>query len=244
MARPSRNNVDYFPFLCKEGKAMFYIETTYGNDGYATWVKLLRELAVANNHYLNLGDKVNLMFLASKCRITQETLLKILNDLSDLGEIDKELWEEAKVVWSQKFIDHIQDAYSKRSNKCIDLDSLRVLLLSLRVLKPSKSHSKGSINPQSKEEKSKEEKSNLYRSFKHLSISIEEKEKLISEGFTKTEIDDTLDSIENYKNNKNYTSLILTCRNWMKNDRKKTPISESKKSGYKTPEPIDYSKLE
>ena len=43
MARPERNNVDYFPFLCKEGKAMFYIEQKYGNDGYATWIKLLRQ---------------------------------------------------------------------------------------------------------------------------------------------------------------------------------------------------------
>lgn len=33
MARPQRNNVDYFPFFCKEGKSMFYIEQKYGNDG-------------------------------------------------------------------------------------------------------------------------------------------------------------------------------------------------------------------
>lgn len=157
MARPSRNNVDYFPFLCKEGKAMYYIETTYGNDGYATWVKILRELAVANNHYLNLADKVNLMFLASKCRVSQDVLIKILNDLSDLGEINAELWTTSKVIWNEKFIDHIQDAYSKRSNQCIDLDSLRILLTGLGILKPSLIPLKGSVKPQSKEEYSKEE---------------------------------------------------------------------------------------
>lgn len=53
MARPERNNVDYFPFICKEGKAMYYIEQKYNNDGYATWVKLLRQLAVTNYHFLN-----------------------------------------------------------------------------------------------------------------------------------------------------------------------------------------------
>ena len=26
MARPERNTVDYFPFMCDEGKKMFYIE--------------------------------------------------------------------------------------------------------------------------------------------------------------------------------------------------------------------------
>ena len=47
MARPQRNNVDYFPFYCEEGNKMFYLEETYGNDGFAVFVKLLRELAKA-----------------------------------------------------------------------------------------------------------------------------------------------------------------------------------------------------
>ena len=38
MARPERNSVDYFPFLCEEGNKMFYLEETYGNDGFATFV--------------------------------------------------------------------------------------------------------------------------------------------------------------------------------------------------------------
>jgi len=54
MARPEKNNVEYFPFICEDGKKMFYIEETYGNDGFATFVKLLRELAKADNHYLNI----------------------------------------------------------------------------------------------------------------------------------------------------------------------------------------------
>ena len=48
MARPERNNVDYFPFYCEDGNKMFYLEETYGNDGFATFIKLLRELAKTN----------------------------------------------------------------------------------------------------------------------------------------------------------------------------------------------------
>ena len=130
MARPERNNVDYFPFLCKEGKAMFYIEQKYGNDGYATWIKLLRQLAVNNYHYINLNDKVELMF-----------------------------WNENMIVWSDKFVEHIKDAYEKRRNKCIDLNGLLQHLHSLGVRKLSKLSLKGVINPQTKEDYTKEEKS-------------------------------------------------------------------------------------
>ena len=48
-----------------------------------------------------------------------------------------------------------------------------------------------------------------------MSISVEEYEKLSNE-YTNKKIDDCLDSIENYKNNKNYKSLYLTAKSWLK----------------------------
>jgi hypothetical protein len=159
MARPERNNVDYFPYLCKEGKAMYYVETKYGNDGFATWVKLLRQLAVTNYHYLNLQDRIEFMFLASKCKITEETLSEIINDLCELGEFDKMLWHEYRVIFNQKFIDSIQDAYTKRSNECITYDGLLLLLTDLGIRKLDKSTLSGNVKPQRREEYSIEDKS-------------------------------------------------------------------------------------
>lgn len=125
MARPERHNVDYFPLYCKEGKSMHFIEKKYGNDGFASWIKILRALAVTNYHFINLSDSAELMFLSSKCSVSEETLLNILNDLCKLGEINAELWKEEKIIYSQKFIDSIQDAYKNRNNSCINLISLK-----------------------------------------------------------------------------------------------------------------------
>lgn len=166
MARPERTTVDYFPFLCKEGKAMYYIENKYGNDGYATWVKILRELAVTSNHYLHL-DNLQLMYLSTKCRISEEKLEMIISDLCKLGEFTEELWSEARVIWSEKFIEHIKDAYKKRNNKCITLSGLRTLLLDYGILKHGNSILEASGNTQSKvkkikEKKSKEEKGGIF----------------------------------------------------------------------------------
>lgn len=159
MARPERNNVDYFPFICEDGNKMFYIEETYGNDGFATFVKLLRELAKTNYHYLDLSKPSTMMFLSAKCKVSKEILNSIISDLVDLGKFDKALWTENKIIWCQDFIDSIQDAYSKRNNKCITLDGLLLLLTSLGIRKPSKLLSKGVDNTQSIVEDSKVNKS-------------------------------------------------------------------------------------
>ena len=73
-----------------------------------------------------------------------------------------------------------------------------------------------------KEEEERKEKEEVYRQFDHLSLSISEFDKLIEEGYTKQSIDDILDSIENYKKNKTYTSLYLTAKKWLKSERDKS----------------------
>lgn len=161
MARPERNTVDYFPFYCDEGKKMFYIEETYGNDGFAVFVKLLRELAKTEFHYLNLSEKTTQMFLAAKCKVSKEVLIFIINDLVELGKFDAYLWNENKIIWCQDFIDSIQDAYKKRNNECITLEGLHILLTSLGITKQSKSNSEGSVNPQIKLKKTKVNKTKV-----------------------------------------------------------------------------------
>lgn len=215
MARPKRNTVDYFPFICQEGKKMFYIEQTYGNDGFATFIKILRELALTENHYLNLSDHSTLMFLSAKCRVSTETLLLIINDLVNLGKFDSLLWNDNKIIWCQDFIENIQDAYIKRTNKCIDYEGLLTLLCSLGVREPPKKELKGGINPHSIVEDTKEDKSKVYyRAFAHLKLSFVDFDKL-NIIYNQTQIDNVLDAIENYKENKKYTSLYLTAKKWL-----------------------------
>jgi hypothetical protein len=69
-------------------------------------------------------------------------------------------------------------------------------------------------------EKEKEKDILIYRHFDHLSISIDQVNKLL-ENYSKEQIDSTLDRIQNYSQNKKYKSLYLTAQNWLKKEPSK-----------------------
>ena len=72
----------------------------------------------------------------------------------------------------------------------------------------------------------------IYRSFAHLSMTVAEFKKLEVD-YEKQTIDSCLDSIENFKNNKKYKSLYLTCKNWLKKEQTKHELQTQK--GFKAP---------
>ncbi len=244
MARPEKNTVDYFPFICAEGKKMYYLEEAYGNDGFATFVKILRELANTEYHYLDLSKNTTKMFLSAKCKVTKETLECIINDLVELGKFDKSFWDEFEVIWCQDFVDSIQDAYKKRSNKCLNKKGLRELLNGLRNPKPSFSISEGSVKPQRKEKKIKEEKKRESRAIDFLKFEYPQrfetdflmkyKSKIQNPKKFAEDFNDTVDQEDlEFTDKILFARLGKYSRNWIENQNKysKTPKPESYESG-------------
>jgi hypothetical protein len=112
----------------------------------------------------------------------------------------------------------------------------KVFILNLE----NKTKNKTGIKLRTEQEQNKEQKGNLnkllnnetnkpinnreiYKFFSHLSISIEEVEKIKELGFTKFQIDEVLESIENYKGNTKYKSLYLTAKKWLNKERIENP---------------------
>ena len=115
MARPKKETVDYFPHIIKHGKTITILENRFGNDGYAFWFKLLEILGSTKGHSYRYENTTNIEFLLAKTNVSQDKAEKILNLLAELDAIDKELWEN-NIIWSDNFVENIEDVYKKRSN--------------------------------------------------------------------------------------------------------------------------------
>jgi len=72
----------------------------------------------------------------------------------------------------------------------------------------------------------------IYKSFAHLSMSVDEFNKL-EKDYTKQQIDGVCDAIQNFKKNTNYKSLYLTAKNWLKKEQTKKEVEST--NGFKTP---------
>jgi len=154
MARPRKQTVDYFPHQCIHGKTMFILEQKYGNDGYAFWFKLLEMLGAAEGHYLHFQNGQDWEFLKAKTRLDSETCEEVLNLLASLEAIDKDLWLENRVVWSDNFLNNIADAYRNRTVEIPGKPN--------NLCKKSISNGQSYVrNPQMKEDETREDETRL-----------------------------------------------------------------------------------
>lgn len=119
MARPQKQTVDYFPHDtdASSGKTLTILQAKYGNDGYAFWFKLLEILGGTEGHYYSYKDEADLEYLLAKTGVSRrETAFLVLETLAKLGAIDYELYQN-QIIWCQKFVDRVADAYRDRVTK-------------------------------------------------------------------------------------------------------------------------------
>ena len=118
MARPHKQTVDYFPHDtdASDGKTLTIIQSKYGNDGYSFWFKLLQLLGKTPGHYYDFNKPADWEFLLAKTHQNDTEKAKdILETLVVLGAIDAELYAHG-VIWCQKFVDRVADAYDRTVN--------------------------------------------------------------------------------------------------------------------------------
>jgi len=137
---------------------MHIIEKKYGNDGYAVWFKMLEQLGHTDDHHIDISEETKQMYLSSVFNVSEELMISILDDLAKLGAIHKELWNDHRIIWSDKFIGSIEEAYKRRNNKCITLYDLCQRKKIKLQHKSDNGSSSVDRNTQSKVKKSKEDK--------------------------------------------------------------------------------------
>ena len=209
-------DLPYFKFFCSEW-----------NDG---------DITLETYEHQGLFINICSYYWSNECNVPYDKLLKrfrgcddLLNDLSAAGLF--------KIVegryLSISFLDEQQEEREETSKKNSYAGKLSAKKRALKKLEEQKSNELTTENQRAlnlrstetqplREEKIREEEIiedniELYRSFAHLKLSTEDFNKLL-EKYNKEQIDNILNNIENFKNNKKYKSLYLTSLNWLKRE--------------------------
>lgn len=124
MARPTQKDVSYFPFIVKDGKTFFILETKYQCKGIGFFANMCRILAQTPDHHIQINDDVDTMYFFSKAKCDEESGIDMLNIMAKTGKIDKELWERCRVIASEDFLNNIKDAYRNRKNDIITIEEI------------------------------------------------------------------------------------------------------------------------
>lgn len=231
MARYKKNTVDYFPHSCNSGKTLFVLESQFGNDGYAVWFKTLETLGNSHNHFIDCRNESDWLFMLAKMKVSEDTANGILKLLSNLGAIDSFLWEN-KIIYSENFINNLQDVYDRRINKCMNKTEV---CQHLSIKCKHKSDTKGAtdiIKPQRRGKYSKEEDSNNHL-FKNSEYSNDYglfKEKfLANENYIKYDVNYYYEAVKNWSEGKGAMKKdwIAVARNFALSD-KFPKLSENK----------------
>lgn len=154
------------------------------------------------------------------------TYINTLNDLVDFGFI--KMIEKSKNQYSSNIIAIVKN--TKAPAKALD-----------KALQKHSQKQGKSIDSIDKQETNNKEL--IYKTVKHLSLSVEQFDKLIALGYTKEQIDDILDSISSYHKFDEYKSLYLTAKNWLKNEREWNKAKPQTAKPVQNPVSGGYQKL-
>jgi hypothetical protein len=162
------------------------------------WIDMILLANHSDNYFFKRGIRVDV-------KVGQ-----IGYDLDTLGK--RWQWSRGKVERFMQMLENDNQIVRQKTN----VTTLISIVNYKEYQQDSKADSKANNKANGNKQELKELKEkNIYRQFKHLSLTLDEFEKL-KINYAKEQIDLILDSIENYAQNKKYNSLYLTSLNWLK----------------------------
>jgi len=219
MARPQKRTVDYFPHYVNNGKTLLILQNEFGNDGYAFWFKLLSLLCKTDGQVYDYNNYAEWRLLLAETNVSEDNCDKLLQLLSDLGAIDKDLYLQ-KIIWVQNLIDNLADVYRRRGDGSIPEKPVIVNKNPVNVDR----------NPQTKLNKTKLNKTKLnktklksmYGQFQNVLLTDEEYAKL-REKFNSS-LDDMIERLSEGIASKGYKykSHYATILSWDRKDKKES----------------------
>jgi len=176
MARPERHDVEYFPFLVKQGKTLTVLHNKYGLEGIGFFTNVMRFFAITPDHHYCIKNESDMMHFISVVGINDDAkAIDMIELMVKTEKLDKELWENHKVIVCPAFIESIKDAYKRRANDIITVEEIRAkyqgsgVIVAKNDTETPQGVNSDDNNPQKRKEKKRKEKSKEEKRKKELS---------------------------------------------------------------------------
>lgn len=218
MGRLPKKGVDYFPHdtAASSKPTLYIVQQKYGNDGYAFWFKLLEFIGMQDGLTIDFSVQKDWLYFLSMAKVSEDVGKDILGTLASIEAIDKELWFNQKVVWSQHFADRLASVYGKRGGAAPKRPQAAA-----PEPPPTESGGKNEEKkpPKKKKDSVKEEK----KSYGDYVKMTEREYKSLVEKVGQIGADACIEKLNNYKGSsgKTYKSDYMAILNWVVDDIKK-----------------------
>jgi hypothetical protein len=131
MGRPERHYVDYFPFFAKRGKTLNILQSKFGCEGIGVFTNILRFLSFTPDHHYCIKDETDRMNFFAEIGIQEDRGIEIIELMVKTEKLDRELWENHRVIVSEAFLLSLEEAYKQRKNKIITMNEIREKFISI-----------------------------------------------------------------------------------------------------------------
>jgi len=112
-----KNTVEYFPFFARDGKTLYVLQRKYGLAGIGFFTQIMRWLAQAPSHYYEYNDEYDKDRLNEFIGMSELDVRAMISDMVQTGKVDRELWEDRGVIYSQDFVDSLEMLYRRRRSE-------------------------------------------------------------------------------------------------------------------------------
>jgi hypothetical protein len=120
MARPVKSGLDYFSMDCNFNSKFKIFIAKYGNEGLGIWLRITQHIYFNKGYYMKY-DEDNLLVLSDELRISYEFLEEILMYLLDKEIFDKTMFEEQKIITSERIQENFVEATKRRNSNKMEL---------------------------------------------------------------------------------------------------------------------------
>ena len=115
--RPITKNVEYFPHKCKDDKELRFIQVKFKSEAYEAFYRLQQCLGDADNHFIDLKDEIQKNMFYMIMQVRQEVVDGVIDILLSINWLDNEIYQNDKILWSDKFMNSIRAVYINRIRK-------------------------------------------------------------------------------------------------------------------------------